>query len=57
MTFLIESVISCTLFAAFVTSSLLKNPLDWISDYTVQIQQRAKEIWLVLMDKKFIKKS
>ena len=57
MTLLIESIILCILFAFSVTSSLLKNPLAWISDYPTEIQQRAKELGLVPKDKKYMTKA
>ena len=52
MLFWIEAGILCLLFTVMVALSLLKDPLDWISDYPPAIQQRAMELGLVPRDKK-----
>ena len=54
MIFLTEAVVMCLLFTAAVSASLLKNPLNWISDYPPAIQKRAMDLGLVHKDKKRI---
>ena len=52
MIFLTEAIVMCLLFTAAVAASVLRNPLNWISDYPPAIQKRAMELGLVPSDKK-----
>ena len=54
MIFFTEAVVLCLAFTAMVSASLLKNPMNWISDYPPAIQKRAMELGLVSPDKKRI---
>ena len=54
MIFLAESIILCLLFTLCCIPPLLKNPLQWISDYPRPIQDRARELGLVDPDKKLL---
>ena len=54
MLFFMEAMVLCLLFTAMVAASVMKNPLNWISDYPPAIQKRAVELGLVPADKKRI---
>ena len=54
MLFSLEAMAFCLVFTALVAASVLKNPLNWISDYPPAIQKRAMELGLVPKDKKRI---
>ena len=60
LTFIIEAVIACLLFAAFVIPSVRRDPLAWIEDYPPAIVDRVRELGLIdnetrMGSKEFIK--
>ena len=60
LAFIIETVVACLLFAAFVITSVRRDPLAWIEDYPPVIVDRVRELGLIGEDthmgsKEFIK--